>query len=616
VAAVSTENQPGNEDLGLLRLYSDLWRFAAGSRRSLLAAVALLLTSQLVRLLIPFFGGKAINALQLQGLHGLGGAGLWLLLVFAVTVLSWTMHGPGRVLERNTALVVRSGVSASLIERFLSLPLAWHESGHSGATAYRVDQSSKALFDFAQNQFIYLQSGVRLVGPVVALWLIEPWVGVAALIGLITVSVSIVLFDRVLFRLAQVENEAERSYISALVDAIGNIITVHALRQGRGVMRLARLRLEKVYEPLRRSIVVNEAKWGTVDIFSQALGCILLVLFVWLSAHGLGGSPPVPAATAPTPTLALGTIYMVWEYAQQAGGVISTIASQFQSLSRQQADYAAAEVIRTAQPSHFHDIWPVTPEQAAWRRLEVRELRFRHPRAPAGTLTLDGLNFTLQRGRRYALVGGSGSGKSTLLRVLAGLYLPEQLALSADGRLIERARAAARFLRANSTLIPQDAEVFEGTIAENLALCETLSGPPSEQEIPQALQVACVADFVARNPEGLAAHVAEGGSNFSGGQRQRMSLARGALAASDSALLLLDEPTASLDPATERCVHDNLFGAFPGACIISSVHRMNLLPLFDEVLLMERGRLLDHGTVKELEARSAQFRGMLLAQRT
>jgi ABC-type protease/lipase transport system fused ATPase/permease subunit len=100
-----------------------------------------------------------------------------------------------------------------------------------------------------------------------------------------------------------------------------------------------------------------------------------------------------------------------------------------------------------------------------------------------------------------------------------------------------------------------------------------------------------------------------------GGQRQRVALARGVLAANGSGLVPLDEPTAALDPATERRVYDNLFAAFPGACIVSSVHRLNLLDHFDEVLLMASGRLIAQGPPAELAQASEAFRTLRAAQR-
>jgi ATP-binding cassette subfamily B protein len=220
----------------------------------------------------------------------------------------------------------------------------------------------------------------------------------------------------------------------------------------------------------------------------------------------------------------------------------------------------------------------------------------------------------LQRGKRYALIGSSGSGKSTLLRALSGLYLCERVSANRDnGPALLAPVAVARLLRASATLIPQDAEVLEGSLAENLALCESVMGPPDRAEFPHALELACATNFIAATDAGLEAMIAERGANWSGGQRARVALARGILAAKDSAIVLLDEPTASLDSRTEAAVYDNLFATFKDACLISSIHRLHLLDRFDEVLIMKDGQLVDHGAVDDLILRSVEFRQFMAA---
>jgi ABC-type transport system involved in cytochrome bd biosynthesis fused ATPase/permease subunit len=127
------------------------------------------------------------------------------------------------------------------------------------------------------------------------------------------------------------------------------------------------------------------------------------------------------------------------------------------------------------------------------------------------------------------------------------------------------------------------------------------------------LDVTRVSDFIPLTEAGLALPIAESAANWSGGQRARVALARGVLAAKGSALVLLDEPTASLDPKTESAVYDNLFATFRDTCLISSVHRLNLLDRFDEVLVMHNGRLVAQGPASILTATSPDFRALLAA---
>ncbi len=585
----------------VLHLYRDLWRLLRGQRRIFVGAVVLLIAAQVVLLGTPYLSGRALDALQLRGVAGLGQAGLWLSLALFAAGASWILHGPGRLLERRAALVVRQRMSSQLIARLFELPLTWHESHHSGATAHRVQQSTQALSGFAQSQFIYLNSAVRLLGPLVALFWVQPLIGCAAVAGFALIIVSVAGFDRAMLRLANEENEAERAYAATLVDTLGNTASVYALRQARAVASRLERRLLAAFVPLRKAIVLNEAKWCTVDLATRALNCCLVALFVWLTTHGEGAGR----------TLMLGSLYMVWEYAQQASGVIASIASHFQTFARQHADYASANVIRDAIPDASSPIRATGG--TSWERLKIFDLTFRHAKSRGPGL--ERLSFTLERGKRYALIGGSGSGKSTLLRVLAGLYPPERIALTLDTQATcVSAHEAAQVLRAGATLIPQDADVYEGTLGENLALCESVAGPPDPHAYPAALETACATDFVQSTPLGLETMITERAANWSGGQRSRVALARGVLAARDSALILLDEPTASLDPATEARVYTNLFDSFAHACVVSSVHRLNLLDRFDEVLVMSEGRLLAQGTVAELALCCPEFQRLTTLQ--
>ncbi|WP_260396790.1 hypothetical protein [Variovorax sp. KBW07] len=119
----------------MLELYAALWHFAAGARGQLLGATALLATSQLIRLTLPYLAGQAINALQRSDLAA---AGRWIGTLAAVYVGAWVLHGPGRILERNVGMKVRETLADELYARIAAAPLAWHDGHHSGELQHRV----------------------------------------------------------------------------------------------------------------------------------------------------------------------------------------------------------------------------------------------------------------------------------------------------------------------------------------------------------------------------------------------------------------------------------------------------------------------------------------------
>src|SRR5438128_4126524 len=127
------------------KLYATLWRHAEGRRRQVVLFVVLLVTAQVVRLTIPWFFGEAVNALQTSGMEGIARARNDLLLMLAAVGVAWTMHGPARIVERFTALVVRERFADALHVKALALPVRWHEQHHSGEPLHRMNRATSPL---------------------------------------------------------------------------------------------------------------------------------------------------------------------------------------------------------------------------------------------------------------------------------------------------------------------------------------------------------------------------------------------------------------------------------------------------------------------------------------
>jgi ABC-type multidrug transport system fused ATPase/permease subunit len=590
----------------LLELYRHVWAHAHGARLRMGAALAMLGSSQLLKLAVPWMAAQAINTIQTAGRDGLAAAGAWIAGILGLQIGVWTLHGPARVMERSVALRVRRSIADTLYTRLVRAPLGWHDRHHSGDLQHRLHQASHALFSFTQSQFIYLQNFISIAGPLVALWLLSQLTGALALVGFVLIGAAIVRFDGALMRLASRENLAERRYAARLLDFVGNISAVASLRLQEATRRLLDLRMLAVFEPLRRSIVLNEWKWCAVDLLTLGLSWGLVVAYA-MSAMPAGG------AAAAGGTLLIGSLFMVHQYAQQAAGVLGSMAANYQNLARAQTNFASADPIRAA-PQPAGPPQGRMPEGAArryssergpapdpaWQRIELHGLGFAYPGSERGGI--EGVSLTLARGERIALVGTSGSGKSTLLRVLAGLYDADRGHVSLDGL----PQFGRRHVAELATLIPQEAEVFEASMRENITLDQDIAGP----DLQRAVQVSALDVVLAGLPQGLETPMSERGFNLSGGQRQRLALARGLLAARDSSLLLLDEPTSALDALTEQQVYERLTQAFPDACIVAAVHRMALLAHFHRVVFMVGGRIVDVGSADALRERQPLFAAM------
>ncbi len=581
-------------------LYRSLWRFSAGSRVALVGGASLLIGSQLLRLALPWFAGQAINVLQAGGPDFALHAGGWVCGLLATAIGAWALHGPGRILERAVGVRVRRGVTGALFDKLAAAPLKWHEQHPASDVQQRMSQASGALDSFAQNQYVILHGVVTFVGTLGALVLFSPSIGLLAIIAYALLVWVGRRFDRSMTVLAEAQNDAERRFSSGALQFVGGIVTVSALRLEASTRRMLDGRLDAIFAPLTRSIRLNEAKWCAVELMTLTLTWTVVALYVWQS-HASGAG------------VLIGGAFMVYQYAGQAGAVVSTAASQLQGFAHSRVDYASADAIwnapsKPARPARLDD---------DWSRIELHGVAYRHEATPSTDGTRAGpakgiadVSLTLERGERIALVGPSGSGKSTLLRVMAGLYDAERGHLTVDG--VSHLGIAP--LATVSTLIPQDADVFETSVRDNIAPDGDLDAAALQSALQSALRISAFDEVLATLPDGLATPIAERGTNLSGGQRQRLCLARGIVAAADSSVLLLDEPTSALDPMTEAHVVRSLKAAFPSAPRVASVHRMSLLEHFDRVVLMVAGRIVDSGSVDALLVRQPLFAAMMQGQ--
>ena len=238
--------------------------------------------------------------------------------------------------------------------------------------------------------------------------------------------------------------------------------------------------------------------------------------------------------------------------------------------------------------------------------LQVIQLSFTYP--DAAQPSLSDISFDMQQGEILGIIGGTGSGKSTLVQLLLGLYHPDKgtVALHQAGH---SPRNLAQW-RSWIAYVPQKVELFKGTIRSNLTL--GMEESVSDQELWKALEIAQAKDFVSDKEGQLDAEVQAGGRNFSGGQKQRLSIARAVL--HQAPFLILDDATSALDTITESNLLKTIQENLPDTSLILISQRTSTLKIADQILLLDKGQQLALGNHEELMKTSQVYREINASQ--
>ena len=566
-----------------------MWEFGSGRRRaivvSMLTSALAIATWLTIPLVMAQFINRAQKAVTTSALYECA----WLLAaIVALGVLAWLFHGPSRCMELTTALFVRKNIQIGMLHKVMRLPMKWHTDHHSGDTNDRIAKAGSALSDFSEASFMVLQLFARLIGALVMISLFMPQAAVVVVVSTVVLVLVIVVFDRVLVPLYEQSNVVLNNVASKTQDYMANITTVISLRLEERVTHEVDEELKRLRPLVRKTSVVGESKWFLTNLVVDITRVITLF---WFLAKAVRSGYAVE----------LGTLVALNEYLSSLGqsffeftwkwGELVIKATRLRAIEEMERDYQS--LVGDAREVEL----PVS-----WRSLRIEGLSFKHNSESCGSGGVCELDVTFERGKSYAVVGESGGGKSTLLSLLRGLNKPTKGTVFCDGiQMHNGMEAVAR----HATLIPQDPEVFADTVVKNV----TMGVQAAPDKVLRAIALAQFSEVLEKLPKGLDTNIAEKGISLSGGQKQRLALARGIFFAydSDSQIILMDESTSSVDIANEQRIYERLLQEFRKELVIATTHKFNLLPLFDEILVMEDGKLVERGALSELIAAGRQF---------
>jgi ATP-binding cassette subfamily B multidrug efflux pump len=491
-----------------------------------------------------------------------------------------------------TAMALGRDVRAAVFDRVQAF--STREVGHFGAPSL----ITRTTNDVQQVQMLVLLAFTLMVtapimcvgGIIMALRQDVPLSGLLVVILPVLIGIVVVLVIRMrpLFRLMQVR-----------IDTVNRVV-----REQIAGIRVIRAFVRDEHERGR----FEAANAGLMDV-SLRVGKLMALMFpvvmlvvnvssvgvLWFGGHRIAGGG-----------MEIGALTAFLSYLMQI--LMAVMMATFMFVMIPRAEVCADRIVEVldTEPSVRIASSPVTrlPRRG---ELELREVGFHYPGAEAAVL--NGVNLRAGPGRTTAVIGSTGSGKTTLLNLIPRLFDVTEGAVLVDG--VDVRELDPVVLSAAVGLVPQKPYLFSGTVASNLRY-----GRPdaTDEELWRALEVAQAAGFVRAMPEGLDAPIARGGTNVSGGQRQRLAMARTLVQRPE--IYLFDDSFSALDYATDSALRAALASETADAAIVIVAQRVNTIRDADTIVVLDQGRAVATGTHDELMTTSPTYREIVLSQLT
>ena len=576
----------------LIYLAKKVWQYSVGNRKNLVLYLSMFVMANVVSLITPLVFAKIMNVIQeiitkKQLLDGNDLLTLFLLMLLLpiIQLIFWVFHGPARVMERKNAFIAEANYKKFLLAGTMAFPMEWHVEHHTGDTSDKIERGSSSILYFSENTFAFMQMIIQLVGSYIALIYFHPPSAYLILFVILFAGYVVVKYDKILVPQYEYLNKAGNKISEKIIDAMTNIATIIILRVEKQVQKAIAKKIAEPFSVYKSECKTTEIKWFLVSLFSSISTVLVLFSYFYGSYRN---------HTA----IMIGTIFALYSYISNIQGLFYEFAWRYSDIVRQKAKIANAEEIANNFQAQQKIRSLVFNDN--WNKLEIESLSFSYHGEEKSDLHLDDISLDIRKGERIALIGETGSGKSTLLKIIRELYHPSSLNLYLDGKLL---KSGFKAISSEIALIPQDPEIFQETILDNI----TVGADYDMTKIVEYTDMACFTDVAMGLPNKFDSMIKEKGVNLSGGEKQRLALARGLLASHDKAIVLLDEPTSSVDVITEEKIFRNIFEAFTDKAIICSLHSLHLLPLFDRIYFFEHGRIIAEGKFDELLESSEKF---------
>jgi ABC-type multidrug transport system fused ATPase/permease subunit len=509
--------------------------------------------------------------------------------IVCISVLSGVFSYGQLYLTTKVGYQLSATLRCELFSRLQRLSLSFHHQTRSGELLTKVSGDTAALRDvFADWSLTMAGHCLTLLGMMAIMFVLNWKLALVAMVTLPIMGTLLFVLIRKVKATAQKQRMQEGKIASHVNEVLGAISLVQAFgREGHEESRLQKYSDHHVEQGIQTARLT--ASVSRMVHIVEALGTAGTVLFGgWLAL-----------AKQITP----GDLLIFLAYGHSLYKPIRNLSNLSVKFSRAMVSAKRVAEILDIEPE-IRDLPDARPASALRGDIAFHQVTFGYER---NTNVLHGVSCHIKAGQKVALVGSSGSGKSTIVNLLLRLYEPQTGSILIDG--IDSAQYNRESLRQHIGIVLQDTVLFGASIAENISY-----GKPdaTQDEIERAAALAYAHDFIVALPNGYDTILGERGGTLSGGQRQRICLARAII--KQPSILILDEPTSAVDPVSASLIRDTVARIQAGKTTIVIAHQFVAMDQFDQILVLEKGRLVEQGTHHQLAARKGNYYALLAHQ--